>query len=126
MAVAKYEQTLGKRVLGHLASEKLARRGVGVVGGETTNERRVPTISFVVVRCKTGNAISGKDVVKVFYAEGSMGNRYGHRYAYTLADTLNPKVGVNEGLVRISLVHCDTIEEVDRLLEVLYEASEAQ
>ena len=51
-----------------------------------------------------------------------MGIRHGHCYAYTLVDTLEPKVDVNDGLVRISLVHYNTIEEVDRLVEVLDEA----
>ena len=55
-----------------------------------------------------------------------MGIRYGHCYAYTLVDTLKPKVDVNDGLVRISLVHYNTIEEVDRLIEVLDEALEVQ
>jgi len=55
-----------------------------------------------------------------------MGIRYGHFYAYTLVDTLKPKVDVNDGLVRISLVHYNTIEEVDRLIEVLDEALEVQ
>ena len=51
-----------------------------------------------------------------------MGVRHGHCYAYTLVDTLKPKINVDEGLVRISLVHYNTIEEVDRLIEVLAEA----
>lgn len=61
-----------KRLLGHLTSEKLVKKGVRVVGEETTNERRVPTISFVVVKGETGNAISGKDVVRVFDAKGAV------------------------------------------------------
>ena len=72
-AIAKHEQTLTERILGHLTSEKLSKRGVRVVGEETTGERRVPTISFVVVKGETGNAISGKDIVKVFDAKGSVG-----------------------------------------------------
>ena len=71
-AIARHEQTLVKRLLGHLTSEKLVKRGVRVVGGETTNERRVPTISFVIVKGETGEAISGKDVVKVFDAKGNV------------------------------------------------------
>jgi len=121
-AIAKYEQTLMKRLLGHLTSEKLVKRGVRIVGKETTSESRVPTISFVTVKGETGDAISGKDVVKVFAAKGNLGIRYGHCYAYTLVDTLEPKVDVDEGLVRISLLHYNTIEEVDRLVEVLDEA----
>jgi selenocysteine lyase/cysteine desulfurase len=138
-AIAKHEQTLVERVLGHLTSEKLAKRGVRVVGEEMAHERRAPTISFVVVKGETGNAISGKDIVKFFDAKGTVGSfpscdiphlmgdvqvgiRYGNFYAYTLVATLTPKVDMDEGLVRISFVHYNTIEEVDRVLEVLDEA----
>jgi hypothetical protein len=38
-AIAKHEQTLVKRLLGHLTSEKLAKRGVRVVGGEAAEKR---------------------------------------------------------------------------------------
>ena len=51
-----------------------------------------------------------------------MGIRYGNFCAYTLVDTLQPKVDLNEGLARISLVHYTTVEEVDRLMEILDEA----
>ena len=71
-AIAKHEQTLVKRLPGHLTSEKLVKRGVRIVGEEITNERRVPTISFVIVKGETGDAISGKDVVKVFDAKGTV------------------------------------------------------
>jgi len=142
-AIAKYEHTLVKRLLEHLTSEKLAKRGVRIAGEETASERREPTISFVVVNGETGSAISGKDIVKVFDAEGNvscpksfspfrlrlitgsslqMGIRYGNFFAYTLVDSLEPKVNVNDGLVRISLVHYNTIEEVDQLIKVLDEA----
>lgn len=71
-AISKHEQTLVKKLLGHLTSEKLVRRGVRVVGEEMTSERRVPTISFVVVKGETGNAIGGKDVVEIFDARGTV------------------------------------------------------
>jgi len=71
-AIVKHEQTLVKRLLGHFTSEKLAKRGVRVVGEETTSERRVPTISFVIVKGECGNAISGKEVTKVFDAKGTV------------------------------------------------------
>ena len=71
-AIAKHEQTLVKRLLGHLTSEKLVKRGVRVVGEETVSEKRVPTISFVVVKGEIGDAISGKDVVRFFDAKGKV------------------------------------------------------
>jgi selenocysteine lyase/cysteine desulfurase len=51
-----------------------------------------------------------------------LGIRYGHCHAYTLVETLKPKVDVDDDVVRISLLHYSTIEEVDRLIEVLDEA----
>jgi len=53
-----------------------------------------------------------------------VGIRYGHFYAYTLIDTLSPKLDVNDGVVRISLVHYNTVNEVQRIVEILKEALE--
>ncbi len=50
-----------------------------------------------------------------------VGIRYGHFYAYTLIDTLSPKVDVDDGVVRISLVHYNTTEEVERIIATLEE-----
>jgi selenocysteine lyase/cysteine desulfurase len=50
-----------------------------------------------------------------------IGIRCGHFYAYTLVDTLSPKVNVNDGVVRISLIYYNTIEEVERIVEILKE-----
>ena len=50
------------------------------------------------------------------------GIRYGHLYAYISVDTLKPKVDVDDDLGRISLVHYNTIDEVDLLVKALDEA----
>ena len=88
---------------------------------------------------ETGNVISGKDIAKVFDTKGGvsrlliipvlylmealqLGIRYGHSNVYTLVERLEPKVDMNDALIRISLLHYNMIEEVDRLLEVLDEA----
>ena len=51
-----------------------------------------------------------------------VGIRYGHFYAYTLVDRLEPKVDVGDGVVRISLVHYNTVEEVRKIIEILDDA----
>lgn len=51
-----------------------------------------------------------------------MGIRWGHFYAYTLVEQLEPKLDIDDGVVRISLVHYNTVEEVNTLIEVLKEA----
>ena len=50
-----------------------------------------------------------------------VGIRYGHFYAYTLVDGLGPKLDIEDGVVRISLVHYNTVEEVKRLVGILDE-----
>jgi len=65
--------------------------------------------------------IKSRDVVKLFDAKGGIGIRYGHCYAYTLVDTLSPKLDVEDGIVRISLVHYNTVQEVGRIVDILRE-----
>lgn len=48
-----------------------------------------------------------------------VGIRYGHFYAYTLVDSLQPKLDVEDGIIRISLVHYNTLEEVKRIIGIL-------
>ena len=71
-AITEYEDTLVKRLLGYLTSEKLVKRGVRVIGEDTASESRLPTICFVVVNGENGNTMSGKDVVRVFDAKGNV------------------------------------------------------
>lgn len=51
-----------------------------------------------------------------------IGIRYGHFYAYTLVDTLSPKIDIDDAVVRISLVHYNTVEEVQTIIGILEEA----
>jgi len=46
-----------------------------------------------------------------------IGIRWGHFYAYTLVDEL--KLDVDDGVVRISLVHYNTVQEVKRIIQTL-------
>ncbi|CAL1711922.1 unnamed protein product [Somion occarium] len=95
--IAEHEQTLVKPLLSYLKSK--ASRGVRIVGEEETSLSRVPTISFVVVGER---AIRSQDIVKVFDQRGNIGIRYGHFYAYTLIDSLQPKLDTDDAVVRIS------------------------
>lgn len=121
-AIAKHEQALITPLLGFLTSPKARARGVRVVGEELQSERRVPTISFVVVGEDGSVMTRSRDVVKVFDDKGDIGIRYGHFYAFTLVDHLEPKIDTDDSVVRISLVHYNTVEEVHRIIQVLEEA----
>ena len=65
------------------------------------------------VRCASG-VVLGLTVHQI-------GVRYGHFYAYTLVDSLSPKIDVDDAVVRISLVHYNTVEEVQKIIEIMEE-----
>ena len=48
-----------------------------------------------------------------------IGIRYGHFYAYTMMEHMEPKLDLDDGVVRISLVHYNTVEEVQQIIKTL-------
>lgn len=118
-AIAQHEQALLRPLVHFLTDTVQRERGVRIVGQETVDIERVPTVSFVVVGQRP---LRSRDIVALFDKKGGIGIRYGHFYAYSLIDGLSPKVDVDDGVVRISLVHYNTVEEVQRIIEVLKEA----
>ncbi|KAL5512456.1 hypothetical protein ACEPAG_3109 [Sanghuangporus baumii] len=120
--IAAHEQELLKPLISYLTSDEARARGILIVGSEIVDAWRAPTISFVV---SGERPIPSSDIVAQFDKKGKIGIRYGHFYAYTLVDALQPKINVDDGVVRISLVHYNTIEEVNTLISVLKEALQA-
>ncbi|KAJ8079316.1 hypothetical protein PM082_021818 [Marasmius tenuissimus] len=114
-AIADQERKLIAPLLEYLTASEQVKKGVRVVGDEKAGGDRVPTISFVVEGRKS------KDIVKVFDSKGGIGIRYGHFYAYHLIDNLQPKLDTEDGVVRISFVHYNTVQEVEKIIEVLKE-----
>ncbi|KAG1815873.1 pyridoxal phosphate-dependent transferase [Suillus variegatus] len=117
-AITNHEQTLLSPLLHFLMDAKQVDRGVRIVGRSKINLSRVPTVSFVIVG---QNVIKSKDVVGVFDKKGGIGIQYGHFYTYSLINNLWPKLDVNDGVVRISLVHYNTVKEVEKILDILRE-----
>ncbi|KAJ7703924.1 PLP-dependent transferase [Mycena rosella] len=117
-AIAAHETTLAEKLLGYLTAPAQVARGLRVVGVEAPSTDRLPTVSFVVVGDRP---MGSKDVVRVFDRRGGIGIRYGHFYAYTTASRLPPPVDLEEGAVRVSLVHYNTLEEVDAIIKVFEE-----
>ncbi|KAJ7607576.1 hypothetical protein FB45DRAFT_396039 [Roridomyces roridus] len=117
-AIAAHETKLVTRLLGFLTEPKQSERGVRVVGIEEPSNTRLPTVSFVVVGERP---MRTKEIVKVFDERGGVGIRWGHFYAYTLSQQLAPPVDPEEGVVRVSLVHYNTMEEVEKIISILEE-----
>ncbi|KAE9410402.1 PLP-dependent transferase [Gymnopus androsaceus JB14] len=116
-AITSHEQKLIEPLLSFLTAPEQNERGVRIIGEETLGLTRVPTICFVVVGEKPKKS---SDIVEVFDKNGGIGIRFGHNYAYGLIDHLVSDV--NDGAVRISLVHYNTVQEVEKIIEVLKEA----
>jgi len=94
---------------GRLIEYLRARDGVRIVGPTDDGASRVGTISFV------HDAKSSAEIAAAVDRSG-IGIRHGHMYAYHLCEAagLEPE----DGVVRTSLVHYNTMEEIERLIEV--------
>ncbi|KAG1748292.1 pyridoxal phosphate-dependent transferase [Suillus paluster] len=120
-AIANHERELLAPLLLFLTDAKQVDRGVRIVGTSEINLSRVPTVSFVVVG---QNAIKSKDIVGAFEKKGGISIQCGNFYSYHLIDNLRPKLDVNDGVVRISFVHYNTVEEVEKVVDALREVLE--
>jgi len=105
--IAKHEEALSEKLLGYLHTKPKVR----IIGpAEPDRTVRAPTISFVVNR-------TDSDTISLEVDKHNIGIRYGDFYARRLIEDLG--LGPQKGVVRVSMVHYNTPEEVDRLIEVL-------
>ncbi|MGF1570843.1 MAG: cysteine desulfurase-like protein [Nodosilinea sp.] len=112
--IQAHEQGLSERLLTFLQAQPQVR----IIGRpEADAARRVPTISFVVDGLDS-------DQIPPQIDRHQIGIRYGHFYALRLIEDLGllPRGGV----VRVSLVHYNTMAECDRLITHLEPLLSAQ
>ena len=100
------ERPLQARLLDYLRSKPTVR----IVGREDDGPDRVGTISFVHSE-KSSRAIA--EIVD----RTQIAIRHGHMYAYRLCEAL--ELEPEDGVVRVSLVHYNTPDEIEKLIEVL-------
>jgi cysteine desulfurase family protein (TIGR01976 family) len=107
--IQHHEAALTQRLLSLLHS----RPQVRIIGRHTADPaQRVSTISFVV------DGLSS-DQIPPQLDRHQIAIRYGHFYAKRLIEDLG--LAPQQGVVRVSLVHYNTLEECDRLIEKLAE-----
>ena len=107
--IAAYEEQLTEQLLAYLN----AQPQIHIIGhAQADQQLRVSTLSFV------HEALSSKDIVTHIDAH-NIGIRFGDFYAVELIDALGLRE--KEGVVRVSLVHYNTHEEVSRLIEAMDE-----
>ena len=105
--IEEQEEILSKKVLDYLN----ARNDIRIIGPrEYSKDIRVPTISFVKENSDSQAIIQKTDEQKVAI-------RWGDFYARRLID--DHGFASQNGVVRISMVHYNTLEETDRLLRAL-------
>lgn len=105
--ISMHEEQLSDRLLSYLNQKSNVR----VIGRpEADRTQRVPTISFTV------NGISSASIPPQIDPH-KIGIRYGDFYAKRLIEALG--LQAQAGVVRVSMVHYNTLEEVDRLISLL-------
>jgi len=108
-AFEAHEDALAERLLGWLRCQ----RSVRIIGQPTASGgQRVPTISFVVA------ATPSERIVRHVDGHG-IGIRFGDFYAKRLIEALG--LQAQGGVVRVSMAHYNTLDEIDRLILALEE-----
>lgn len=104
--MAEHEEVLAKKLLDYLNTKS----NVKIIGKTSFSKtERVPTISFIVKDRVSSEIVEKVDLHKI-------GIRFGDFYARRLIETLDlTKV---DGVIRVSMVHYNTLEEVDRLISI--------
>ena len=104
--ISAQEEVVCRRLLDFLN----AVPSVKIIGEKTADARlRVPTVSFTVKNLNSAKIVSAID-------QYNIGIRYGDFYARRLAEHIDLE---KDGVVRVSMVHYNTTEEIDRLVERL-------
>lgn len=108
-AFEKHEDAMAERLLTYLRSKK-AVRIIGVDSAATGT--RMPTVSFMVAGQMSEAVVRHTDRFNI-------GIRFGDFYARRLIDALG--LQAQGGVVRVSIAHYNTLEEIDRLVKHLDE-----
>ena len=105
--IAEHEEVLSAHLLDFLRSKPNVR----ILGLDSADrDQRVSIISFTVDGVKNSEIVHRVD-------DHQIGIRFGHFYSKRLTDALG--LPSDEGVVRVSMVHYNTVEEVERLTKVL-------
>ncbi len=112
-AIAAHEEALTRRLIAFL----LDCKGVTIIGRGEVDATRLPIVSFVIDGVKASAIPPHLDKLGI-------GIRWGDFYAKRLIDALG--LGVMDGVVRVSLAHYNTKDEVERLISGLEQALDAE
>jgi len=103
-------ETLERPLIARLLAYLQSKPGVQVIGSTVLDAHRLGTVSFVHDRLSSREIVAAVDRTEVAI-------RHGHMYAYRLCQALG--LDPDDGVVRASFVHYNTVGEIERLIEVL-------
>ena len=109
-AMTDHEGALQSVLLSYLRSNPRPYRIVG--SPESASTVRVPVISFVAI------GRSSREIVERVEAKSNFGFRWGHFYSKRLVDSI-PGLDDAEGVLRVSMVHYNTLDEISAFAQVL-------
>jgi len=102
--IAAHESVLGEGLLAYLRD----RNDIQIIGRRDSDpQTRVPTIAFKAVGRDSADIVTEMD-------KGAVGIRHGDFHSRRLIESLD--LAADHGVVRVSMVHYNTVEEVDRLI----------
>jgi cysteine desulfurase family protein (TIGR01976 family) len=107
-AFEQHEDALAERLLAYLRGKKAVR----IIGQPTSSAARVPTVSFTVAGHMSESIVRHVDRFNI-------GIRFGDFYAKRLIEALG--LQTQGGVVRVSMAHYNTVQEIDRLIRHLDE-----
>ena len=115
-AISQQEEAIQEVLLKFLRSQP----GIIKIYGEPSSDRklRVPVISF---RIKGHSSLAVIDAIE---SKSNFGCRSGHFYSKRLCDDVLSIQDSDDGVIRCSLLHYNTMEEVGGLVKVLEEIIE--
>ena len=121
-AISAHEQALLEVLMAFLTSKEMRELGIRVVGNEAADSSvRAPTVAFVIVQ-EDGKGSKKKcaELQQRVVRDGKLGLQQGHMYAYALVEGLG--LPIDDGVVRVSFVHYNSVEEVKRICALVEEA----
>jgi cysteine desulfurase family protein (TIGR01976 family) len=103
-------QALEEPLTARLVEYLLAHPRLRVIGATTDDRERVPTVSFI------HESMPSSQIVAACH-EAGIAVRNGHMYARRLCEPLG--LDPDEGAVRVSALHYNTLDEIERVIAVL-------
>ncbi len=107
--ISKYEETIANPILEFISSNKNFKLiGKNII----KNKNRAPTISFI-------SKNKSSKMISEYLVKNNIATRNDNFYAWRCLEALG--IDTEDGVVRISLVHYNNIQEVDKLIKILKE-----